>query len=436
VTFVDIVNVNDPPTFSPVPESSMDEDMKVKGIVDLMQYVDDIDTPPSSLKFEIVSQTNTSFMFVRLDESDRSKVNVEPRTGISDWNGIVDLELQVSDGEFTAVSRARVVVGAVNDLPSVEIDYPQEDHIVTAGEELSIAGEAFDIEGIAFVEVLFDGKWVSLVGKESWGYTGVAPLEPGKMPIEVRVWDTDGSIARDYVNVTVRPRTVEPPKDRDGDGYLDIFDAFPDDPSEWSDTDGDGVGDNADLWPLDKDAAYDSDLDGIPNGVDEYPYEPENGRYTDIQGDDDPDSEEFHILPVVLWFLAVIMVIATVLSFIAYSRKRKAASDPKLSAAYIKVSERRRERIAKVLGFAHLDRLLTRLQLSDMELQKRSRTMVHPQPGPMMARAPIQSMPSAPMRSALPAPGSANRGYPQVQMAQPLPPQAAQPYMPAPYRKQ
>jgi parallel beta-helix repeat protein len=34
--------------------------------------------------------------------------------------------------------------------------------------------------------------------------------------------------------------------DTDGDGILDVFDAFPTDPTEWQDTDGDRVGDNAD----------------------------------------------------------------------------------------------------------------------------------------------------------------------------------------------
>jgi hypothetical protein len=32
--------------------------------------------------------------------------------------------------------------------------------------------------------------------------------------------------------------------DRDGDGYLNTEDAFPDDADEWLDTDGDGLGDN------------------------------------------------------------------------------------------------------------------------------------------------------------------------------------------------
>lgn len=40
------------------------------------------------------------------------------------------------------------------------------------------------------------------------------------------------------------PGTTEP--DRDGDGWADSEDAFPDDPGEWLDTDGDGTGNNAD----------------------------------------------------------------------------------------------------------------------------------------------------------------------------------------------
>ncbi|MBQ0752639.1 MAG: thrombospondin type 3 repeat-containing protein [Gammaproteobacteria bacterium] len=39
------------------------------------------------------------------------------------------------------------------------------------------------------------------------------------------------------------------PADTDGDGIVDVDDAFPNDPSEWADADTDGVGDNTDLCP-------------------------------------------------------------------------------------------------------------------------------------------------------------------------------------------
>jgi Tol biopolymer transport system component len=44
--------------------------------------------------------------------------------------------------------------------------------------------------------------------------------------------------------------------DSDGDGYMDLLDLFPFDPTDWADMDGDGIGNNADP---------DTDGDGIPN---------------------------------------------------------------------------------------------------------------------------------------------------------------------------
>jgi len=55
-------------------------------------------------------------------------------------------------------------------------------------------------------------------------------------------------------SLTIIPINVN--NDSDGDGFPDDEDAFPDDPTEWSDIDGDGIGDNSDL---------DRDGDGISN---------------------------------------------------------------------------------------------------------------------------------------------------------------------------
>ena len=68
--------------------------------------------------------------------------------------------------------------------------------------------------------------------------------------------------------------------DRDGDGYANADDAFPDDLNEWTDTDSDGTGDNTDTdddadgtldvddaFPLDECADTDSDGDGRPDSM-------------------------------------------------------------------------------------------------------------------------------------------------------------------------
>ncbi|MFC3150882.1 PQQ-binding-like beta-propeller repeat protein, partial [Litoribrevibacter euphylliae] len=56
--------------------------------------------------------------------------------------------------------------------------------------------------------------------------------------------------------------------DADNDGVEDLFDAFPNDPSEQYDTDKDGVGNNSDAFPNDPSEQYDNDADGIGNNAD------------------------------------------------------------------------------------------------------------------------------------------------------------------------
>jgi len=69
--------------------------------------------------------------------------------------------------------------------------------------------------------------------------------------------------------------------DRDGDGFVNEEDDFPDDPMEWADTDGDGIGDNADAFPTDPSETIDTDGDGIGNNAD-----------LDDDGDGVPDTED------------------------------------------------------------------------------------------------------------------------------------------------
>ena len=78
--------------------------------------------------------------------------------------------------------------------------------------------------------------------------------------------------------------------DDDGDGIEDTLDAFPLDPTEYTDTDGDGIGNNADT---------DDDDDGTEDTVDAFPLDPAEDTDTDGDGigdnadtDDDGDGVE------------------------------------------------------------------------------------------------------------------------------------------------
>jgi hypothetical protein len=81
--------------------------------------------------------------------------------------------------------------------------------------------------------------------------------------------------------------------DSDGDGYIDDFDDFPNNSSEWLDTDFDGVGDNSDAFPEDPNEWYDTDGDLIGNNADIYDFG--NGglkvNITRFEGKDSLDSD-------------------------------------------------------------------------------------------------------------------------------------------------
>ena len=96
--------------------------------------------------------------------------------------------------------------------------------------------------------------------------------------------------------------------DRDGDTYADVFDAFPDDSTQWADRDGDGCGENPngnnpDLFIDDSVQCTDSDGDGygdVPSGNngDWFPNDSTQWHDTDSDGfGDNQDGTEADICP-------------------------------------------------------------------------------------------------------------------------------------------
>jgi len=85
--------------------------------------------------------------------------------------------------------------------------------------------------------------------------------------------------------------------DRDGDGWPDSNDSFPDDAAEHSDLDSDGIGDVADACPEEPGTSSlgsmvgctDSDLDGFADEIDGWPSDP--SEWSDLDGDGFSDQE-------------------------------------------------------------------------------------------------------------------------------------------------
>jgi len=80
---------------------------------DLWAYTADAETPDSELIFTVVGNTNPDYCAVSILSG--RFLCIEPAP---DWNGVADVTVEVSDGEFTDTDTFRITVGAVNDSPS------------------------------------------------------------------------------------------------------------------------------------------------------------------------------------------------------------------------------------------------------------------------------------------------------------------------------
>lgn len=162
----------------------------------------------------------------------------------------------------------------------------------------------FDIWNVTFPEnQTFDSLFIypskvtiSVNGMAFLGSLEELELEDAQV-IEVVYWnnqtDRDGDGFSDENDLF--PEDSNEWNDTDGDGIGDNKDSFPEDSSEWNDTDSDGVGDNSDAFPSDGNETHDDDNDGVGNNSDAFPQNPEETMDTDGDGvgdNEDPEPED------------------------------------------------------------------------------------------------------------------------------------------------
>jgi hypothetical protein len=162
----------------------------------------------------------------------------------------------------------------------------------------------FDIWNITFPEnQTFDPLFIypskvtiSVNGMAFLGSVEELELEDAQV-IEVIYWnnqtDRDGDGFSDDNDAF--PEDSDEWNDADGDGVGDNKDAFPEDSSEWNDTDSDGVGDNTDAFPSDGNETHDDDNDGVGNNSDAFPQNLQETMDSDGDGvgdNEDPEPED------------------------------------------------------------------------------------------------------------------------------------------------
>ncbi len=148
--------------------------------------------------------------------------------------------------------------------------------------------------------------------------------------------DTDEDGIRDMDDEF--PNDLKEWEDTDKDGYGDNGDAFPYNETEWKDSDKDGMGDNHDLYPYDGSKQRDGDLDGVDDPDDAFPNDPSEWKDTDSDGigdnsdpypydpdrtpTDDGDEPDSPVGILILFLIALILVIASVILFFEIRQKK------------------------------------------------------------------------------------------------------------------
>jgi hypothetical protein len=126
------------------------------------------------------------------------------------------------------------------------IAWATSDDGITLGKDLDVVMRDFDGQRFGDIVVL----------SPSDSHVDENPSDDGSVDLFVlggnlyAVFDAIFSPVTDGPNKDIVLRYVG--YDLDGDGTVDVSDAFPQDPDEWADSDGDGVGDNRDAYPHDR----------------------------------------------------------------------------------------------------------------------------------------------------------------------------------------
>ena len=429
---VSVGNINDGPYWLPVPDQEVSEDLPVIRLLELSQFAMDMDTPRSGLSIQIIDYTQRSFLTISTDKTGNGMVhvNVEPR--LENWNGRSMIWLSLTDGEFLSYTTFNITILPVNDPPTLKITSPQENGRFEPG-YFWISGEASDIEGLAYIEVEFNGETKIASGLNSWGTNLSVEGSDGfreNVPIIVRAYDTQGAYVTEMVNITIMPVKVPPPYDSDDDGVPDIIDEFPFDPSEYKDSDKDGIGDRADRFPMAPEWQYDSDNDGFADKADTDPFDPglwddkdRNGKNDNLDtgndpGDEKDDNGKDHIWPRVLFTFSGILLIIAFLSMVLFISKRKASRDPRAMARYYSRQQKNREKRHDLIERLPLTKLVEKFTLSGDNVKPTTPGL----PGPTRA-APTMSRPGLPPIPTK-APINVNGRYLPVQTAgmRPAPP--------------
>lgn len=201
--------INDAPVIIPIPDIVMDEDSIFTSPTPfLAEYVSDIDNDLSDL--EVMFHPADAAVHVDMDQDGMLVVSLD-----MDFNGVVPVTMEVTDGVNTEVRDFNVRVRSINDPPVLVIDNLYEDQIIS--ELYRVKGSADDIEKdlrnieIAIIrtgDILYTDDWIEADGAYVWQYLmDIRNFEEGRHTVYIRGFD-----GRDFSDVKEFNVYFEPPE--------------------------------------------------------------------------------------------------------------------------------------------------------------------------------------------------------------------------------
>jgi hypothetical protein len=124
---ISVLNQNDQPVWKDIGDMVFNEDMVMNDIINLNDYVSDIDDPIENITFNVVSNSNSGSVSVIIDSE--GYLDIAPL--IKEYSGSTMITIRATDpGQEYSDETFKITYLTVNDPPSVELTSPRDNSVV------------------------------------------------------------------------------------------------------------------------------------------------------------------------------------------------------------------------------------------------------------------------------------------------------------------
>jgi hypothetical protein len=142
---ITVTPINDPPIWKDITDIFITEGSgpnETENIIDLLDYVVDVDNSSEEVELSIVLNTNPNNISVVIDSNNMIDVNIANENYV----GTAGVTLRAFDGLDYSDEYFNIIIESINDIPTVNLIYPDDQAIVTSN-NVDITWSGVDVEG-------------------------------------------------------------------------------------------------------------------------------------------------------------------------------------------------------------------------------------------------------------------------------------------------